>query len=435
MNKVKRLLRGVGYGAVAGALAAPSAQARILGLPIGVGGIGPLDLPRVGPLPGVINTTTGTLDLALGIVRDTVGRPQRTISFDTDPYGARVLRQTVLALSPTAQSLSIAVGLSFQVVRQQTIGSLGLTITQLRAPENLNATEALSLLRRADPAGSYDYDHIYNPSGEAQSTIAGLAPTAPSQPGAKVRIGMIDAGIDRKHRDFADANIIVKNVAGEKDSVPTAHGTAVASLLVGKDGQGTLAGADLYAADVYGGEASGGAADGIVRALGWLAENDVPVVNISLVGPPNIILEAAVKAFLKRGHVLVAAAGNDGPSAPMEYPAGYEGVAAVTSVDEGHNVQLDANQGPQITFAALGVNRRVAAMGGGHAAVTGTSYAAPSVAVRFAMLVRQSDPAAAKAAWNTLEHDALDLGAPGRDPVFGYGLLAPLGAQPTVAAQ
>ena len=93
----------------------------------------------------------------------------------------------------------------------------------------------------------------------------------------------------------------------------------------------------------------------------------------------------------------------------------------------------DANQGPQITFAALGVNRR--GCDGRRSCGGDELYAAPSVAVRFAMLVRQSDPAAAKAAWNTLEHDALDLGAPGRDPVFGYGLLAPLGAQPTVAVQ
>jgi hypothetical protein len=65
-------------------------------------------------------------------------------------------------------------------------------------------------------------------------------------------------------------------------------------------------------------------------------------------------------------------------------------------------------------------------MKGGHAKVTGTSYAAPEVAVRFAMFLRRCDPAAAKSAWVTLEHEAVDLGAPGRDPVFGYGFLAPL---------
>ena len=423
MNRVKHILLNLAAAAI---WAASPAHAGTLGLPVGVGPIGPVNLPRTPIVPGVLNTATGTLDSTLGIVRDTVGRPQQAVSFDRDAQGFKVLRQTVLALSPTEQSLSIARGLAFQVVREQAIASLGLTVVQLRAPENMNATEALSELRRADPTGTYDYDHIYNPSGETR-TVAAIAPMASTaQTNTKLRIGMIDGGIDSHHGDFADTHIIAKNFASDKKSVQTPHGTAVASLLVGKGIEGSLPSADLYAADVYGGEASGGAADDIARALGWLAENNVLVANISLAGPPNIILEAAVNAFLKRGHVIVAAAGNEGPASPPEYPAAYEGVAAVTSVDADRKIQLDANQGAHIAFASFGVNRRVAMMKGGHAKVTGTSYAAPEVAVRFAVLLRRCDPAAAKSAWVTLEHEAVDLGAPGRDPVFGYGFLATL---------
>ena len=432
VNKVKRILQSL---AAAAMFAVSPVQAGGLGLPVGVGPIGPVNLPRVPIVPGVLNTATGTLDSTLGIVRDTVGRPQRTISFDRDTQGFKVLRQTVLALSPNEKSLSIARGLSFQIVREQPIASLGLTVVQLRAPESMNATEALSELRRADPAGTYDYDHIYNPPGETLAPTT-AAPTTPAvRTSTKLRIGMIDGGIDSRHGDFADATIVARNFASDRKSVETVHGTAVASLLVGKGIEGSLPAADLYAADVYGGEASGGAADAIARALGWLAENNVPVANISLAGPPNIVLEAAVKAFLKRGHVIVAAAGNEGPASPPEYPAAYEGVAAVTSVDEDRKIQLDANQGAHIAFAGLGVDRRVAAMKGGHAKVTGTSYAAPEVAVRFAILLRQSDATAAKSAWATLEHEAVDLGAPGRDPVFGYGFLAPLNTSRAVASQ
>lgn len=430
MNKVKPILQSL--AAAAAMFAALPAQAGGLGLPVG---IGPVNLPRVPIVPGVLNRTTGTLDSTLGIVRDTVGRPQRTVSFDRDVQGFKVLRQTVLALSPSAQSLSVARGLSFQIVREQPIASLGLTVVQLRAPENMNAPEALTELRRADPTGTYDYDHIYNPSGETQ-TVAAVAPATPAaQTNSKLRIGMIDGGIDRHHGDFSGATIVAKNFASDKKSVETAHGTAVASLLIGKDIEGALPAADLYAADVYGGEASGGAADGIARALGWLAENNVPVANISLAGPPNIILEAAVKAFLKRGHIIVAAAGNEGPASPPEYPAAYEGVAAVTSVDEDRKIQLDANQGAHIAFASYGVDRRVATMKGGHSKATGTSYAAPEVAARFAVLLKQSDLMAAKSAWITLEHEAVDLGVTGRDPVFGYGFLAPFNASRAVASQ
>jgi hypothetical protein len=423
VNRVKHILRNL---VAVAAFAALPAHAGTLGLPVSVGPIGPVNLPRTPIVPGVLNTTRGTLDATLGIVRDTVGRPRRTVSFDRDVQGFKVLRQTVLALSPSEQSLSIVRGLAFQVVRVQAIPSLGLTVVQLRAPQNMNATEALSELRRADPSGTYDYDHVYNPSGQTQAMAAVTPAAQVQQTSTKLRIGMIDGGLDRHHGDFADATIVARNFASDRNNVETAHGTAVASLLAGKEIEGALPAADLYAADVYGGEASGGAADAIARALGWLAENNVPVANISLAGPPNIIVEAAVKAFLKRGHIIVAAAGNEGPASPPEYPAAYQGVAAVTSVDEDRKVQIDANQGVHIAFASLGVNRRVATMKGGHAKATGTSYAAPEVAVRFAVLMKQSDPAVAKSAWAALEQEAVDLGAPGRDSVFGYGFLAPL---------
>jgi hypothetical protein len=55
--------------------------------------------------------------------------------------------------------------------------------------------------------------------------------------------------------------------------------------------------------------------------------------------------------------------------------------------------------------------------------VTGTSFAAPSVAIRLASTLKGPDPAAARAAITALEREARDLGAPGRDPVFGAGLI------------
>jgi hypothetical protein len=408
--------------------AGPSVAAGPLGLPGGG-----LELPG-NVLPNVLERTTGpvnttldrTLGTATGVLRDAVGRPRRADLFDRDLLGARVLRQMVLALSPGSESLAIARRLGFEVLREEQIASLGLSVVRLRIPAGIGVAEALARLRAADPAGIYDFDHIYDPSGEGAASVAEPAPAA-THPAAKIRIGMIDGGIDRDHRDFADAEITQRNFANRKDSVPTPHGTAVASLLIGEDIAGTLPRAELYAADVYGGEAAGGAADDIARALGWLVSNQVAVVNISLAGPPNAILQAAVKAFSRGGRVIVAAAGNDGPAAPVEYPAGYAGVVAVTSVDERFNIQLDANQGAYIAFAASGVDRRVAKSGGGHTTVTGTSYAAPQVAVRFAVLLRQADDASLRAARAALERDAHDLGVPGRDPVFGYGYLAPRG--------
>jgi hypothetical protein len=414
--------------------------APVFALPLGLGGpnLGPVIRPVLQPVQGTLQGVTGdvrgTLGSTLNVVRDSVGRPRRTSLFEKDLLGARVLKGEILALSPSDAGLAAAQGLHFEVARQETIDSLGLTVAVLRVPDGMSASDALVAMRKADPNGSYDYDHIYNPSGEASASPA--PQTGPPQAGkhAAIKIGMIDGGIERRNRAFSDATLVAKNFAGDGESPPTVHGTAVASLLVGADEDGALSHATLYAADVYGGDAAGGAADDIARALGWLASNDVAVANISLAGPPNAILEAATRAFLKRGHVIVAAVGNDGPAAPIEYPAGYAGVAGVTSVDRDRNVQIDANRG-DVSFAALGVDVRAAILNNGHATMTGTSFAAPSVAVRFALLMKRTDPAEANAAWDELKRAAIHLGAPGKDPVFGYGFLEAADKSALIAAQ
>jgi subtilisin family serine protease len=168
---------------------------------------------------------------------------------------------------------------------------------------------------------------------------------------------------------------------------------------------------------------TGGSADAVVQGLAWLAEKRVPVINISLVGPPNRLVETVVRALTARGHIIVAAVGNSGPASPVEYPAAYDGVIGATSVDREGRIQIDANRGPQVTFAALGVDVPAAALKKGYSQVTGTSFAAPMIAARFAMLMLEPIPEAAAEASAELAREAVDLGEPGRDPVFGYGLL------------
>src|SRR5206468_7797950 len=106
---------------------------------------------------------------------------------------------------------------------------------------------------------------------------------------------------------------------------PTGHGTAVASLLVGSQGpfHGAATAAQLLVADVYGGNRAAGSATSIVRALGWLAGHRAQVINISLVGPPNQLVQRALQAVQARAIAVVAAVGNDGPAAPPQYPASY----------------------------------------------------------------------------------------------------------------
>jgi len=395
----------------------------------------PLGLPGV-PVGSIVQGTTGTLgqttrglgsdvDNTLDVARDAVGRPRVTRLLDRDLNGARIVRGEIVAVAPNAQSLATLQRLNFAIVRKDTLAGLGLQSVVLRAPGDMSIAEALQAIRKADPAGVYDYDHLYDPSGAEETTAESPREQEALSSARAIRIGMIDGGVVKSHPAFHQASVISKNLAGKGDGIPTAHGTAVASLLVGDDDEfhGALPGATLYAADAFGGEATGGSADDIVRALDWLAANKVAVVNISLAGPPNALLEAGVKAFLARGHVLVAAAGNNGPAAPPAYPAGYDGVAGVTSVDADHHVQIDANRG-DVSFAALGVDVNAARPQRSYTEFTGTSFAAPAVAARFALILPQPARAHAVQAWQILQRSALPLGKPGRDPVTGYGFLA-----------
>ncbi len=88
-------------------------------------------------------------------------------------------------------------------------------------------------------------------------------------------------------------------------------------LLVGQGDvfHGAAPGAELFAADVYCGLATGGALDSVAEAFAWMSREKVPVINISLVGPANALLEQIVRVVTSRGHIVVAAVGNDGPSA------------------------------------------------------------------------------------------------------------------------
>jgi subtilisin family serine protease len=161
----------------------------------------------------------------------------------------------------------------------------------------------------------------------------------------------------------------------------------------------------------------------LVRALDWLLGEKVSLINMSLAGPDNRILASAVAKTLASGTAIVAAVGNEGPAAPPLFPAAYPGVIAVTAVDSKSKIYRWANRGDQVYFAAPGVNIISARSDGDYGRESGTSMAAPVVAAFLACEMHQHKRDEALA---LLSNKAKDLGEPGRDQVFGVGLLAPV---------
>jgi subtilisin family serine protease len=152
-------------------------------------------------------------------------------------------------------------------------------------------------------------------------------------------------------------------------------------------------------------------------------QEDVPVINVSLIGPPNVLLQRVIELASAHGHLIVAAVGNDGPAAPPLYPAAYPGVIAVTGVDRAGKVLIEAGRGKFIAFAAPGADIEAASLPSGSSPVRGTSFAAPIVASRLALRLERPDRAAAERAVSELASAAVDLGRSGRDSVYGNGCI------------
>ncbi len=336
---------------------------------------------------------------------------QRAV-LEADPRGEPIVRREILANSPSPAALNAASALGFEVVREQRFEELGESLVVLRAPAGLSTQEALARLRELDPGGSYDFNHVYTGSGASAPDAAHPAGEAGAGAGGAAAVGLIDSGIDLLHPVFADARIDTFGCEGKPHPAP--HGTAVAALLVGRAERfsGAAPGARLYAADIYCDSPTGGSADKIAGALGWMARAKVGVVNISLVGPPNATLERVVAAMVARGHLLVAAVGNDGPAAPALYPASYPGVVGVTGVDRQGRPLPEAGRGPQVMFAAPGSQMVSAAPGQPpYRQVRGTSFAAPIVAALLAKALPQPDRAGATRALAALAAQAVREGA------------------------
>ena len=349
---------------------------------------------------------------------------------EADPLGAPIVRHEILAWSPSAAGLAAAQAAGLSVASKSRLDGLDETVYVLQLAGAAGTAQALKALRAIDPQGIYDFNHVYMGSAASPLPVTGAADgaaQAPAGPARTLAVGLIDSGVDRNHIVFHGAAMHHWGCDGTPH--PAAHGTAVAALMVGQSGRfrGVAPDAGLYAADIYCDSASGGSAERIAQALAWFAREKIAVINLSLVGPPNQLLQKAVGLMLQRGHLLVAAVGNDGPAAAPLYPASYPGVVGVTGVDPQRHPLPEAARGPQVMFAAPGSQMLSAAIGAPpYTPVRGTSFAAPIVAALLALQLERPDRDGAKSALaylakQALQGDGARAGTP--DNATGYGVL------------
>ena len=356
---------------------------------------------------------------------------------DTRPK-PRQAAGSIVASGLSRGALARLTAQGFQI-ETQTAGRMTAQIVRLRAPQGTSPLQARQAVQLVDARATTDFDHFYYldehlgtcTGAECQATaLVSWSAARATQCGPTPLIGVIDTGINLDHDSLMGQAIeVLARPALHADASLPEHGTAIAALLVGRPGSSTpglLPEAKLVAVDAF--YRDGGTADrtdvmSLVAAMEALAERGVRVINLSLSGPANAVLQNAIEAAQAEGIVVIAAAGNNGAGAESAYPAAYPGVIAVTAVDQDLNVYRRATQGAYIDLAGPGVNVWTASVQGSGALRTGTSYAVPFVSAAAGLLLASNPQLDPKAVQAHLEQHTRDLGKPGWDPAYGYGLI------------
>ena len=246
----------------------------------------------------------------------------------------------------------------------------------------------------------------------------------------EVLVAVVDSGLDYTHPDLADAYVDAGYDFVDDDDDPfpiwETHGTHVAGIIAAvignRVGIAGIADVSIMAVRVLGPKGRGtvwNVAHGIVYAV----KKHARVINLSLGGSrKSELLEAAVQFALSAGCVVVASAGNrGGPS--VSYPAAYPGVIAVSAIDEDGELADFSSYGPEVDVAAPGVDILSTVIAGKYEEFSGTSMAAPHVAGVVALMLSVNPNLTPEQIRDILHETAKDLGKPGKDDKYGYGLV------------
>ncbi len=385
-------------------------------------------------LPDINHVTTEPLN-ALPQVLAITTATGKTLWVDVEvENGWRAVQGQWLLLADESSKLRL-ISHGANIITESRYAALGLALLRFNVPAALDTKQALSKLLSPQAVQSLARNHIYQAqsqaSGGVNKTLANkpltIAPGTTAACDLPVKVGIVDSAIDTQHHAFAQADISAKSFLPAALNASLQHGTVIASLLVGKNQQLSplLPQGQIYSAQVFYQQsdyAQGATLSAIISGVNWLLEQDVKVINMSLAGPDNLILQRVLTAAIAKGAWIIAAAGNEGPAAPAMYPAAYQEVIAVSAIDQRQQPYRWSNRGDYIDYAALGVNVLTAQSRQRVGRESGTSIAAPHVTATVACLaLKYGDNK--RVLLTQLNKLAVDLGPQGKDPIFGVGAI------------
>lgn len=318
----------------------------------------------------------------------------------------------------------------YQLIERRNLEGLNLILLDFQRPFGVSDEVAVNDMKMMSPSATVGLDSLYTTQAPYEMSNLGAAQVYandllgwPSEGcRAQTAIGIIDGHLPDVPAGLVADQIIRRNfMRGE--AAASQHAEAVTKVILGP---GRLHDATVYSAGVVGTSRSGSSGSGakeIVLALDWMQTEGVPVVNISLAGPYNPLLELAISQVNEAGMVLVAAVGNEGPDAPPQFPAAFEPVIAVTAIDVEREIFRNAVRGMHVEYSAPGVDIFITAGAGDGRFVSGTSFAAPFITALIAADPSHSFADSTSKVRAFLDQRTQDLGDLGPDPVFGRGMV------------
>ena len=264
-----------------------------------------------------------------------------------------------------------------------------------------------------------------NPEPEGQKIPWGIARlNAPraweKSRGAKVRVGIIDTGVDPDHPDLKG------NVAGGYNAIDPkqpwkddhGHGTHVSGTVAALDNDigvvGVAPKARIYSIKVLDSGGSGTWSD-VADGIGWAIKNKMQVISMSLgASSGNDSVKETVSKAYKAGITIVAAAGND-YGGPVGYPAAYEECIAVSAGNDKDQIADFSSVGPEVDFIAPGENIRSTTQGD-YAEWSGTSMATPHVTGLVALKLALKPSLKPSEVRQALKGAAFPIGTPSLPP-------------------
>lgn len=233
-----------------------------------------------------------------------------------------------------------------------------LQVLLLKADKAVTVEEDITLNGSGEKAESL-YDEVTKPIEQWNLDLIGAdIPVAESE--NHVKVGIIDTGVCASSKIPIAGRINL--VPGEEDVNPlyedvSGHGTSIAGIIGAIDDGRSIKGvntkAQLYSVKALN-DGESAPLSRIIEGIYWCIDNGMNIINMSFgTSTDSPLLHQAILDAEKAGILMIASAGNDA-SAGVQYPAAYDEVIAVGSID---------NNGVASDFSAVGEEVELVAPG------------------------------------------------------------------------